>query len=204
MKNILTIDFDIIMYECEELYNNQVPHQSWEKLKNNPIYSLFYGDLKLHHKLTKLLLKHTKLLSSNNFHFIESHENIINYLPKDENFSITNIDYHHDVAYNEKDGENLINELSCANWVKYCSDNNYPISEYNWINADSSTYPPEHLIQKFIKNIENVNIFNIKMHQYDEIIICLSCPWVPPNYQNLFFNWMDILGHIYNTTFILE
>ena len=204
MKKILTIDFDIIMYECEEIYNNKVPYKSWKELQTNPIFSLIYGNLNLYNKLTQLLLNHTKFLNKENFHFIESHDSIINFLPKNQQFSITNIDQNHDIAYNEKDGENLINEIGCANWVKYCFDNNYPIEEYNWINSNTSSYPPEHLIHQFIKNIENMNTFNIKIHQYDEVIICLSRPWVPPNYQNLFFNWMDIIRHIYNTTFILE
>ena len=84
MKKILTIDFDIIMYECEEMYNNKVPHKSWKELQTNPIFFLIYGDLNLYNKLTQLLLNHTKFLNKENFHFIESHDNIINFLPKNQ------------------------------------------------------------------------------------------------------------------------
>lgn len=204
MKKILTIDFDIIMYPCEYIYNNCVPSKTWNELKTNPLFHLIYGDLELYNNLTQLLLRHTKFLEKENFHFIESHENIVKYLSKVEPFSITNIDQHHDIAYGINDENNLINYLGCANWVKYCFDNNYPIQEYYWINSNTSHYPPDKIIKNFTKLIKNTNIFNFKLEKYDEIIICLSRPWVPPNYQNLFFNWMDILSHIYNTTFILE
>lgn len=33
MKNIITIDFDIIMAPCIQLYNNIVPNFNWEQLR---------------------------------------------------------------------------------------------------------------------------------------------------------------------------
>jgi hypothetical protein len=36
------------------------------------------------------------------------------------------------------------------------------------------------------------------------VFIVLSPPWTPPEYQYLFYCWMDMLNHIYNTHFDLE
>ena len=35
MKNIVTIDFDIVMAPCIQLYNNMVPNFSWDDLKRS-------------------------------------------------------------------------------------------------------------------------------------------------------------------------
>lgn len=45
MKNILTIDFDIIMAPCIDLYNNLVPFTPWDKLLKNPYIELATADL---------------------------------------------------------------------------------------------------------------------------------------------------------------
>ena len=204
MKKILSIDFDIIMYPCIEIYNQRVPTFSWNDLKTNPLFGLVYGDLELYTKLTKFLLEQTKKLEANNFHFIESHESIVNYLPKNQEFELTNIDHHHDIAYCEKDGQTKItSNLGCGNWVKYCFDNNYPITKYTWIHSDCSNFPIEQ-DKHFLTDTRPIFSFNPYFGDYDEIIICLSKPWVPPNYQELFYNWINILENIYNTSFSIN
>ena len=112
-----------------------------------------YGDLKLYKKLTELLLCHTNFLSKDDFIFIECHEDIVNYLPNNEDYYITNIDQHHDVAYNEYDSKNKIKHLTCANWVKYCYDNNIHMKGYSWWNSLSSQFPICEDDMKFINDI---------------------------------------------------
>ena len=38
----------------------------------------------------------------------------------------------------------------------------------------------------------------------NQLIICLSPQWIPPNYRNLYFSWMDICGLIHKTHFNIE
>ena len=52
MKNILTIDFDIIMAPCIELYNNMVPEMDWDIMTDFPQGQLFNADLNLYQFLT--------------------------------------------------------------------------------------------------------------------------------------------------------
>ena len=204
MKNILTIDFDIIMYPCIDFYNHRVPQQNWEELQLNPLMGSVYGDLKLYKKLTELLLYHTNFLSKDDFIFIECHEDVVNYLPNNEDYYITNIDQHHDVAYNECDSKNRIKHLTCANWVKYCYDNDMHMKGYNWWNSLSSQFPIYEDDMKFINDIQKITEINLKRQKFDKIIICLSKPWTPPNYRELFYNWMNIIGAIYNNIYKLN
>lgn len=79
MKNILTIDFDIIMDSYAELYGDKemIP---WEVklnclpgLREMPINSFHYE------KLTKLLLILFTCLEKEKVHFIKDHHSIIKY-----------------------------------------------------------------------------------------------------------------------------
>ena len=204
MKNILTIDFDIIMYPCIDFYNHRVPQQNWEELKLNPLIGAVYGDLSLYKKLTQLLLNHTKFLLKEDFIFIESHENIINYLPQNEEYFITNIDQHHDIAYNEQDSNNKVINISCANWVKYCYDNDIRIKGYKWLNSSTSQFPIVEKNMRFVNDVQKVTDYNFKFEKYDKIIICLSKPWVPPPYRELYYTWINILNNIYNTNYQIQ
>lgn len=65
--------------------------------------------------------------------------------------------------------------------------------------------PIEEYKKKIITKNINLKNFNFKLiTDIDELIICLSEPWIPYNYRNLFFVWIDIFNKIYNTSFILE
>jgi hypothetical protein len=45
MKNILSIDFDIIMAPTIWLYNDMVPQQNWDDLLSSPHIQLATADL---------------------------------------------------------------------------------------------------------------------------------------------------------------
>lgn len=74
MKKILTIDFDIIMHNSIDLYNDKVPTKDWDELKKIPFMEYIFGDLNLYKTLTEFLLNQTSNLKAENFHFITAHD----------------------------------------------------------------------------------------------------------------------------------
>lgn len=203
MKTIITIDFDIIMAPCINLYNNSVPGVAWDSLLNNPYMQLLTIDTQHYQRLTQFVLKCFNQMNKENIHFINSHEDIANYIQNNEEYSIVNIDHHHDICYNPKDVENKCEELTCANWLKWLKENKQ-IKRYLWIHNKNSTMPADN-VKNIINSeiaIENFNLNGLAVP--DELVICLSPSWVPPIYRNLFFIWMDIANTIYQTHFDLE
>ena len=122
MKTIITIDFDIIMAPCINLYNNSVPGIAWDSLLNDPYMQLLTIDTQHYQRLTQFVLKCFNQMNKENIHFINSHENIANYIQNNEEYSIVNIDHNHDICYNPKDVENKCEELTCANWLKWLKE----------------------------------------------------------------------------------
>ena len=79
-------------------------------------------------------------MDKNNIHFIFNHESLIKYVPQEEKeVIITNIDHHHDISYNKKHAENIVdyNNLTCGNWVKYLYDAKQ-LKRYYWVNNNNS------------------------------------------------------------------
>ena len=134
MKKILSIDFDIIMSPCIQLYNNYST-DDWEALCSHFEILKFAKPDYIHFKrLLQLLLKLSKNMKKENIHFIASHEMIATYIDKniDDTISLINIDHHHDIAYTDKDIENKIEDLNCGNWVKYLSEE----GKLEWIDIE--------------------------------------------------------------------
>ena len=80
MKNILTIDFDIVMAPCIELYNNMVPDMDWDIMTDFPQGQLFNADLNLYQFLTNKLLYLLEKMNKEDIFVIEDHGQIIKYL----------------------------------------------------------------------------------------------------------------------------
>jgi len=207
MKNILTIDFDIIMAPTINAYNDSVPKVSWDYLQNDPLLNLAFADLIHYYRLTKFLFYLTKFLSKEKFHFVFDHQQVVKWIPLNEPVMIWNIDHHHDLGYADKDLEDLKGkELNCANWVKWVIDNSSSLVQYNWIGNENSTPPheknkPNLLISDILKQCELEDRFIIKP---DEVIIVLSPPWVPPRIRPLYDLWRELLGDKFNTTYEIE
>ena len=109
-----------------------------------------------------------------------------------------NIDHHHDLGYAppDKEEENLPN---CSNWCLYLLQEDL-INSYTWYNNSNSDLPKE-------EYINNIQIYNFESFQPelipipDELIICISEPWVPPYIRPLFYSLIDITNNYYNTHF---
>lgn len=205
MKTILTIDFDIIMNPSIQLYNNMVSMPWEDRLKCYPVLQNLIIDFNFYSKITDYLLTLFKKVPKNKVHFVMDHHKIVNYCLDNETYNIINVDHHHDYAYKPTDIDNQINELDCGNWLKYLIEKT-SVKSYCWIHGDNAIGP----VNSVIKNIpqyrhERLIPFNLMaLPTPDEIIICLSPPWVPPYLHSLYYTWMDIANAIYNTHFEIE
>lgn len=193
--NIVSIDFDIIMAPSIELYKSieysNLPYENY-------YIDLFKADLIIYQKLTNWLLNNIPNLNETDIYFIESHEQIINFLPKDNNISLCNIDHHHDLGYGppaELDKE----PLNCGNWGLYLLKNNL-IHDYTWIKNGNSE---RKFHNKYYYNSKCFYDFDLNKLKPDRIIICLSSPWVPRQYHALFNLWIDMAGKLKDTNYYL-
>lgn len=198
MKNILTIDFDIIMEPAIQLYNNCAPSHGWEELTNTNSYgNILIGNYQTYQALTNFILNLTRTLKKEQIYFIYDHHDIIRFLDKNEQYIVTNIDHHHDRGYPSKEHPEALNELNCGNWVNFVPN----LQHYLWIkNPNSIERSPE-------ENDNAINFFDYHLDNLmppDQLFICFSIPWVPPCNQPLFYTWMDMLNRIYDTHFDFE
>ena len=187
MKTILTIDFDIVMEPSIALYNDKVPGESWDSLLMYPQMQLLQMNSAHYAKLSVLLdvLNHKENIP---IYFIDNHDRILTYLPKDEKINLINIDHHHDLGYPDNKQDN---EIHCANWVKKLYEQNR-INEYTWINNAESTYPSDEE-QELISYDISLEMYDINLMPLPDIVcICLSPQWVPPQYIPLFTAWVHL------------
>lgn len=200
MKNILTIDFDIIMDESINLYNSMSEIPWEERYKKYPILKSLPIEANHYQKITQFLIHLYSTLSVDKIHFISQHHFILNYLKSDDQYNITNIDHHHDWAYKDIDFDNPINEINCGNWAKTLFDKQQLLS-YTWIKNERSIHPQKD--QTFIScNLKDYSLFNLL--DIDEVYIVFSPEFVPTYYYKLFYIWMDIANTIYNTHFEID
>lgn len=196
---ILTIDFDIIMEPSINFYNNMVPNISQEDLATWPMMAAAQANLETYNKLTKFLLDITRYVDKEHIHFIQSHEQVIKYIPTDKPLTLVNIDHHHDIGYDSKGDKDCAN---CGNWAKWVIEHSTEKITFNWINNPNSYNPSE------IKDMELISYQNIIQQvdlttykKPDEVIICYSEAWIPLQFRPLFFSWFDMLNTIYQTHF---
>jgi hypothetical protein len=190
--NIVSIDFDIIMAPSIELYNSFERPPFYENYYTN----LFNADLSIYSKITDWLVKWIPTLNSSDINFIESHEQIIDFIPKNESVSLFNIDHHHDLGYGPPEKlENSSLILDCGNWGLYSLKSNL-IQDYTWIKNNNSRRTN---YNKYQFNSKNFSDFNLDELKPDKIIICLSAPWVPQQYHTLFNLWIKLAGRLHDT-----
>lgn len=198
MKTIVTIDFDIIMAPSIGLYNNLVPGNSWEQLKNDPYFELLKIDAIHYQKIFNYIMHCVQYLPKENIHFIEDHGQAVKYIQ--DKCDLINVDHHHDVGY----GDDIEKQESptCANWV-YHLDKCHLVNTYTWINNDNSEIIP---VEKsplsatmVVHSLQNFDLESLPVP--DELIICLSEPWTPPYIRPLYYTIVDICNKYYGTHF---
>ena len=209
--NIVTIDFDIVMHRSIGLYNDLVDDDNTIQTildDNKESHFIPNPDLFLYNYLTNYILNCTKKLSKDKIIFIEEHHEVLNafntgLIKNNENFNIFNIDFHHDIAYNDEDIDSKIEELDCGNWVKYLFEH-YPqnFNQYIWINTDESgdanndNFGMSINRKVFTHNIKKYNLEAL-VKSTDILFICRSIPWVPREEQQLYETWKDLIDFLY-------
>ena len=171
-----------------------VPRTNWEEIiKMNSIAQSFPANLNIYQKITQYLLNIIEDMEKKDVIFIKNHETIIKFLNEKDNHIVYNIDHHHDCGYLKK--EEIMKELTCANWVHYVPN----IQSYIWINnSNSSDIPEDRKIKDtIIQSIEKIDLNSLP--KPDKIFICYSPPWIPPMYWPLYCLWMDICNKQFNT-----
>lgn len=197
MKNILTIDFDIIMKPSIQLYNDYAT-DNWIELLQMPEARLFRADMNIYHKLTNYVLLLLDQMNFEDVYFIEDHSQMIKYLQNEYNISLINIDHHHDCGYESDQLNHFISleNINCGNWCKRLLDNNQ-LTSYVWIKNTNSDITQSSVNQ--INNIFDFNSIDLTLLPFpDKLILCLSEPWVPPHYRPLFKIWHDYFEKKHN------
>ena len=197
MKQIVSIDFDIIMAPSIPLYNDKVPALSWDALLEDPYMKLLIIDPEHYSKIFKYIIHCSQFLSKEQIHFIEDHGQAVRYIT--EPCDLINIDHHHDLGYEDLNPQKDDSQSpTCANWVEYLQQQSL-VHNYMWIN-NANSIPKESMpFWTTIKDFRNIAIEDLPIP--DELIICLSEPWVPYTYRPLFYTLMDYCNDKYNTHF---
>ena len=138
MDKILTIDFDIFLYKDLPLYNNLINTENSfdEFLQTFPLLENVRFDINLYNKLTivlEIIFLNTK---KENIFFCKNHEDVVKFTYNNNFFDLINIDYHHDLGYN-----NMNQNLYCGNWVKELIKTK-KIHKYIWIKNPNSSISP--------------------------------------------------------------
>lgn len=197
-KKILTIDFDIIMYPCLQIYNDFVsgdanPTESWEFLKRErgiePFIRYDANTLNMIGKIIKTQIDKGATLFS-----YKEHQEVVDRLKTNDSYesdiySITNIDFHHDIWYRPDDKNILINfdDYNCSNWLGYLLLKE-KIKDISWYKAHNSAlffdreYDKEIPLQLY--RLDEMQ--ELLEQQFDEVYFILSPQWVPYEFQHLY------------------
>lgn len=178
--NILSIDIDAL-FKCHT-YANHMNHDidavdSWDLiyfLENTNKYGIDTSiDKQALFKTIEILQK--KCLNSEVV-FIEEHDEIVKVMSdrgcKDS--VVYNIDYHHDLTYNNDD-----DTLTIENWVRHAKP---MIKEYYWVCRPLSDIRVDSPIRYYRNCLEDVIVE--KMNNIDLVVICTSHHFTPKKYWN--------------------
>jgi len=187
---VLSIDFDIIMAPCINLYNDlssegENSSVNWEKiLYERQLEKFLCYDSKILTDLFKLLKQ-----QDCKFEFIESHADIVPFIT--EKCDLTNIDFHHDIYYHFESTERFAEDkYNCANWVSYLGFKNL-LETYHWIKAgNSQDFRGEFNIPWQKSDVSKI----ATLGKFDKVIICYSPNWVPYRYRHLY----DLIKEVFS------
>ena len=203
---ILSIDFDAIMFPCIRLYNeycygNENATTIWRQLEfDRDINQYLSYDANVYKNIGKIIFKNIK--NGAKLIPIQEHQMLVDHLKKydllDLQFDITNIDYHHDIAYNRNSFVEMeFDNYTCADWAGYLMTLN-PETTLTWVRCPGSS-PYNEDIKEFTNTITIKRIDEIVDldDDYDFIYFCLSPQWVPYVYHHLYDLLIDLAKEAY-------
>lgn len=207
---LLTIDLDIIMEPCINLYNSKINGLDRENIWRNNQKIL---DINRHLSINKsswIWIKNLiKQAADKNIPYIvysDNHNNVLTSLDFIFNQDklalgqdlIVNIDHHHDLGYKNTINEFLHNNVSCANWVYYLLKTGYT-SSYCWLHNSNSELPSLDENFNYVHYIFNEQTeINSLLKDCNIIVFISSSPWIPPQYNNYIINLQSILYNTFN------
>ena len=203
---ILSIDFDAIMFPCIRLYNeycygNENATTIWRQLEfDRDINQYLSYDANVYKNIGKIIFKNIK--NGAKLIPIQEQQMLVDHLKKydllDLQFDITNIDYHHDIAYNRNSFVEMeFDNYTCADWAGYLMTLN-PETTLTWVRCPGSS-PYNEDIKEFTNTITIKRIDEIVDldDDYDLIYFCLSPQWVPYVYHHLYDLLIDLAKEAY-------
>ena len=203
---ILSIDFDAIMFPCIRLYNeycygNENATTIWRQLEfDRDINQYLSYDANVYKNIGKIIFKNIK--NGAKLIPIQEHQMLVDHLKKYDllnlQFDITNIDYHHDIAYNRNSFVEMeFDNYTCADWAGYLMTLN-PETTLTWVRCPGSS-PYNEDIKEFTNTITIKRIDEIVDldDDYDLIYFCLSPQWVPYVYHHLYDLLIDLAKEAY-------
>jgi len=202
VKNIVTIDFDIIMAPSIELYNNFINEEFCVEdiaVQINDLIKYCNADLNKYSYISMYIFHLFNFLPQENIHFVFDHDQLYDYTSDEYQYNVINIDHHHDCGYPRANSD-----LYCGNWALKLEENNR-LKEYLWLaNETSSPFPEELLNKEKFKTdiITNYNLFDIPTP--DILVICASFAWIPTQFIPLFYLWLDFYNRYFGTKQIEE
>ena len=91
MTNIISIDFDICMWQDIQIYNDSITSNKRDSVdrlvKTMPLLEYVRFDAHAYQSITNLLMSAKAELGADKIFFITDHEEILKYLPKDKEFN---------------------------------------------------------------------------------------------------------------------
>lgn len=208
MKNIVTIDFDIIMGPSIDGYNGLINEDMPMQLLASkfPYFGMAEADLYVYEYVTRYFTNIVKNIDDKDkIRFISTHDLVYHHCKnKTEKFNLINIDHHHDINYNDS-WDNPIIEINEGNWVKRLFDMN-KINKYAWIgNSNSVMFDVDKC--PFKDRIEMAVLRKYDLGELidrtDELICCMSSAYIPPLYHPLFLTWRAIAEEIMDTDYLI-
>ena len=148
-----------------------------------PLLGYVRFDAHAYRAIANILIDAKQSIGKDNIHFIINHEEILQYLPKDEEFNLYNIDHHHDMGYEEKIGV----RPQCGDWVCHAYDK-YPMKKYYWVSDDLGIDPDTDKYEVQRLRVNSFSYYNI-LPETSKVIVCLSPTWVPSQ----FYPFYDLL-----------
>ena len=194
MKKIVTIDFDIIMHPSIDIYNDSDLTVDEFLLKHESTLGWMAADLELYRELTNFILS----FDYDKIKFIYDHHDIVEEIENiTEKIELYNIDYHHDIGYNDKVWTIKLQDYDEGNWVRKLWENN-KLKSYTWLrhynSSDVSEKDKKFLTDKhFLIDESFIKAYMLDdLKDADELYISRSSPWVPSYYIHLYELWEDL------------
>lgn len=199
MNTILSIDLDILFSPYIGIYNSLIQglpsHElTWEFLDTQYNQASFFPNKEYYEILEKIIRYYS--LQVNEVYIGEDHSSILTAIEHNKDiftnpyqFNIYNIDFHHDITYQEKECVNNFDKKlsNCSDWVGFLNYHNF-LNTYHWWHAPSSSFDKKLFNEEFI-NVMPKNFYEYDLENnfpldlnIDMLYITFSTPWIPPCY----------------------